>query len=141
MPPPLGAFVRRDNIHHRYYRRSGGGSDRSGKITLAVLVSAGGRIDLGGRIGGLDWIVVGGSSLWSTFPCDAFPVILLSIPDRLTLLLYLISMKSNRRPRCIIAESRYVIHVHSDSPLTEQPAFLSTMPMGQWKRGLLGRIY
>jgi hypothetical protein len=60
MPPPLGVFVRRDNIHHRYYRRSGGGSDRSGKITLAFLLSAGGRIDLGGWIGGLDWIVVGG---------------------------------------------------------------------------------
>ena len=29
---------------------------------------------------------------------------------------------STRRPRCIIAESRYVIHVNSDSPLSERRA-------------------
>jgi hypothetical protein len=30
----------------------------------AFLLAAGGRIDVGGRIGGLDWIVVGGSSVF-----------------------------------------------------------------------------
>lgn len=97
-----------------------------GRMSVSLLRR--GRIDL--RPGGLIvWRIdpLAESTYRSTFfpgqveTRDSFPLILLSIPDRLnTFCFYL--WCSTRRPRCKIAESRYVIHVNSDFPLSERRA-------------------